>query len=427
MATQYHAPKPRYSDWEWFKFITARVVFPPLLLWDLLSLLANKLIGEFAGSLVLFAQRDDFKHLAVTDDNVADYNTYDLTCQKYEVITHDEVHLDTLEIRHKSQENLDPRYQSYIINAVGAAMAYEQIINEMKADAHELEVNVVGFNFRGVGQSTGKATSKDDLVIDGIAQVQRLLDQGISPENITWNAHSFGAAVATLVVEHFHKLGQPINLFSDRPLSSITNFLVGHIRLERNDKGQAIGQKEHWGMIILGWLATPFIKFVLVLINWEIDAGYSFKAIPEAYKDYTVIRPRKEIRDQWIGDQDIPHYASIHADLSSERSARKASIVAEIAWIDSCDTLDQDIFALKRAELTQEKLLMKSDKKVETYFALQEGHSVPLRYLPKRSNESAWSFFGNFFQKTHADQGIKIEIDETGSLYKPGVFQNARL
>lgn len=182
MAKIYNAPKPRYSFWEWFKFIAIRTVFPPVLLWDLIKIGANKWLGEWVGGLVLPAQNDNFDHLAVRDDTVSTYNEDNLTCEKHEVITHDEAHLDTFEIKHNSQENIDPKYQKYIINLVGNGMCYEHIIHDMKEDANALKANVIGFNLRGVGQSTGKAKSRDDLVTDGIAQVQRLLDQGVSPK-----------------------------------------------------------------------------------------------------------------------------------------------------------------------------------------------------------------------------------------------------
>lgn len=204
MAKIYNAPKPKYSGWEWFKFIAIRAVFPPVLLWDLIKIGANKLLGEWVSGLVLPAQNENFDDLAVSDDTVSNYNEDDLICEKHDVITHDGAHLDTFEVRHRPQESIDPKYQKYIINLVGNGMCYEHIIDDIKEDSKALKANVIGFNLRGVGQSTGKAKSSEDLVADGIAQVQRLLDQGVSPQNITLKGHSLGAGVASLVAQHFH-------------------------------------------------------------------------------------------------------------------------------------------------------------------------------------------------------------------------------
>ncbi|WP_298624550.1 alpha/beta fold hydrolase, partial [uncultured Legionella sp.] len=370
MAKIYNAPKPKFSGWEWFKFIAIRTIFPPILLWDLIKLGANKLLGEWVGSLVLPAQNDNFDYLAVRDDTARRYNEDELVCEKHEIITHDDVHLDTFEVKHKSQEQIDPQYQKYIINLVGNGMCYEHIIDDIKEDAKVLKANVVGFNLRGVGQSTGKAKSKEDLVTDGIAQVQRLLDQGVSPQNITLKGHSLGAGIATLVAQHFHQLGQPINLFNSRSFSNITNFLVGHIRLERDESGAPIGHKDSIGGIILGWLAYPFVKFGVALAKWEINAGSAFKSIPNAYRDYIVVRSRKEVRGNRIDDAVIPHYASIHEELTSERQKKKAEIDEEIEKIDSIiqksDPLTKPGLTKARESLVEAREKIKSDRKMET-------------------------------------------------------------
>lgn len=93
-----------------------------------------------------------------------------LSHKEHKIITHDGAELDTLEIIPKNQDTTS-KDRKYIINFVGNSMAFEQIIDEMQEDAKELNRVVIGFNLRGVSKSTGQATSKDDLVTDGIAQV----------------------------------------------------------------------------------------------------------------------------------------------------------------------------------------------------------------------------------------------------------------
>lgn len=379
MPTIYHASKPRRSNWAWFAFIVIRIVFPPILLWDLIKLGANRLLGEWVSHLVLPAQNAFFNHLALSDDEINDYNRENrdhLLCEKYHIITHDGALLDTLEMSYSPPS--EPADQLYIIHLTGNGMCYESSIAEMKEDATTLKATVIGFNFRGVGQSRGKVRSKEDLVTDAIAQVQRLLDKGVSPQNITLKGFSLGAGIATLATLHFHQQKKPIYLFNNRSFSSITNFLVGHIRqLKRNESGWIEpGYQESVGGVILGWLAKPIIKFGVVAVKWEINAGSAFRRIPEAYRDYILLRSRKEIRAHRADDQIIPYYASIHRDLAFERHLKKTNID-------------------------------KNDRKMEADDPHANAHLASNHELHNRSGKSAQAFFIEFVQKSVSEHTVR--------------------
>ena len=63
--------------------------------------------------------------------------------------------------------------------------------------------------------------SFQDLVTDGIAQVQRVLDLGANPKNITLDGLSLGGGVADLLVAyHFHQLGKQVYLWNDRSFAT---------------------------------------------------------------------------------------------------------------------------------------------------------------------------------------------------------------
>lgn len=407
-----YAPKPRYSRWEWFKYIAIRVIFPIVLLWDLIKFGVNKLLGGFISNLILPAQRKNFEAFAINDDMINEFERDGSEATKFEVITHDQAHLDTLEVKHHLQKNMAPMYQKYIINFVGNGMCYEHIIEEMLEDMNDLQANVVGFNLRGVGRSTGKATSSEDLVTDGIAQVQRLLDQGVSSQNITLKGHSLGAGIASLVAHHFHQQGQPINVFNSRSFSSITNFLVGHIRLKRDENGIALGQEESFGRKILSWLATPFIKLALALSKWEINAGSAFKSIPETHRDYIVVRSRKEVRPYRLEDMVIPHYASIHEALTSERHAKKAKIDGEIRSLDDriqqADVHAQPQLINEKEALMQARQKIKNDRKMEPLNPRADGHNVGWSSMYNRSGKSAGAFFKEFVQRAEVDHAVRM-------------------
>lgn len=48
--------RPTRTNWEWFSLIAWRVIFPPILLWDLTKLIFNRLLGNFVGRIILPAQ-----------------------------------------------------------------------------------------------------------------------------------------------------------------------------------------------------------------------------------------------------------------------------------------------------------------------------------------------------------------------------------
>ena len=391
----YRAPKPTFSRWDRAKFIAIRVIFPPILLWDLIKIGFSKLLGEGIGELILPAQKMNF---ILAMDNPIDYGR--LVCKHHIIETYDGARLDTFELDHQSQKALESKYQKYIINFVGNASCYERHIEEMKNDAEVLQANVVGFNFRGVYDSSGKAKSSEDLVTDGIAQVQRLLDQGVSPQNITLKGHSLGAGIAALVANHFHQLKQPINVFNSRSFSTISDVLVGHIRLERDEKGLPLGHKESLGKKILGWLATPFIKLALALVKWEIKAGAAFRRIPEAYRDYVVVRSKKSERDQRTDDPIIPHYASIHKALSSERHRKKSEIRKAI------DEVARHPKQNKKA-LEQAREEIKNGRKMKTHEEKEDGHNVSLSLLHNQFGKSGQAVFTDFVCRATEDHAVR--------------------
>ena len=388
----FYPTKPQYTTWQWFKFIAIRCIFPPILLWDLFALIVNKLAGSAVGGIILPAQNiDSMRYGNFHSNDIKIFDTNLITHTKHTVITHDGAELDTFEITHMSQINKPAVEQQYIINMVGNGSAYEQHISEMQDNAHALGCNVVGFNYRGVSQSTSRATSANDLVTDGIAQVQRLLDQGVLPEHITLKGHSLGAGIGSLVAAHFHEQSQAI--FNDRSFSSLTNVVVGFIRtgfaLGNKD---ATGHSETLGRKLLGWLAKPFIMLALALTGWEMNADEAFKSIPEENREYIVARTRRTERTETvIDDLIISHYASMHLALKDERLAKKAALQGD------------------EAGLAQAKGKF-SERKMVSDFNDHNTHCDSLNDLHNRTGKSATIFFREFVKKPHNPQAVPSAI-----------------
>lgn len=382
----FQTSKPQYTSWQRFQAIASRVIFPPILLWDLLKFGFNYLAGEAIGKIVLPSQNIN-PFLSLTQPQY--FHT--LPFEQHTVVTYDKVKLDTLEITHPSQKHTPAPQKNYVIHFVGNGMSYESAIGEMEADAEELQCSVVGFNLRGVGKSTGRARSKDDLVTDGIATVQRLLDQGVRPENITLKGHSLGAALATLVTHHFHQHYQAINVFNGRSFSSLTNTLVGWIRVSDRARSEETLTRK-----MLGWLAKPFIRLALMLSKWEINADDAFKNIPEKNKEYVVVRtPHSKRNSSKIDDPIVTHYASLHMALKGERRAMKSHLNSQ------------------SVELRVLKAKFNA-RKMENFNGLvPNGHIANLRHLKNRHGKSASAFFKEFvlkarvFPSTEDPQDVK--------------------
>ncbi len=124
-----------------------------------------------------------------------------------------------------------------------------------------------------------------------------------------------------------------------------------------------------------------------------------------------MVRSRKEIRGERIDDAVIPHYASIHKELTSERHKKKAEIDEEIANLDGiirkADPLAKPGLANARDALVQAREKIKSDRKMETDVQYANGHNSDWNELHNRSGKSAQTFFREFVQRTEADHAVK--------------------
>lgn len=400
----YRAPKPSYTWKEWFSYVRPRLLIAPLA-WDICKGIANFFLGRAVGSLVLPAQdvpEDKWpkKWHKMSEGEVQRLDGLyqgEFTHQRYAVKTHDGETLETLEIIPEGAPK--PADSSYVINFNGNGECFEGVLETMRGDAKALKARVIGFNFRGVRGSTGRASSKDQLVIDGIAQVQRLLDAGVKPKKITLKGHSLGGGISALVAQHFHRQGIRIKVFNSRSFSSLTKVVVGHV---------VSGDKQSIGKIILGGV----LKFLLSLFNWEINAGDAFKEVPKTHRDYLVVRSgsgKKAEQEREserfvdykadraaIDDRVIPHYASIHESLKDERQRDKRRLDGEIerAERDGHDKLAQ--------KLREERLQYKRHKMVATVghyreeddrFVYADGHNLRWTQLTSRvRNESSGEY-----------------------------------
>lgn len=128
--------------------------------------------------------------------------------------TSDGIKLNGVQIFHGSE--------NWIVAMNGNTGSWEKNHESLKRMAEQQKANVVSFNYRGVGASEGYCRSSDDLVCDGIAMVQKLLDHGVNPENIVIYGHSLGGGVGAQVMLHFSLRNIQLHRFiSDRSFETL--------------------------------------------------------------------------------------------------------------------------------------------------------------------------------------------------------------
>lgn len=304
----YYVQKPSSPYPEWIKFFAIRTLFPIVGLWDISRALLNRIADRAIKKIMHPSPVEDTAKYLIK--NVAAYNSDELTNERSIVMSHDGAALDTWSISHLSQENLPTQTQKYIIYFIDVQHTYGQYIDQMQADAAELQSNVIAFNFRKNGHIEIK-----DYLTDGVSQVQRLINQGVSPKNITLKAYSFSGILAVLVTQYFQDSHKPIKLLCDR--SSLS---MGALVLERMGLS-ILGSIENPYLNRLVTIARPFVRKGLTMAQHTVNANAPvFKETPRKLWNYLLMKARRESGHTTVPEESfISHFVLIHAALKKEQ------------------------------------------------------------------------------------------------------------
>lgn len=384
----YFVNKPRITLYESVPAILLRIFLPVTLLWDGMSYLINQFFGELFAKFIWQQAKDSDKQ-SFLNLKVGLHYTY------HTISTHDHALLETLEIGHCSQNNLNDERRSFVIYFPDNHETLHSLISQMQDDALALERNVIGFNYRSVGQSTGHLKSAQDLWVDGLAQVQRLLDQGVKPEQITLKGKGFGGAIATLVAYHLMHHDQHVYLFNDRSFSSLSNLLahkIFPIHSQANFLEKAL------------FIALLFcVKVGLSLLKWDINTKHAFLEIKDQHKEYTVVRiPHRTTQQEQlksIEDKTIPYLASLHMGFKQSRHADKeAKKRIQALFADQAVALEAFEFSNMQFKNRLENRKMVVSNKATT--RASDAHDIPLCQLSNRKNVLGSTFFYHFVNHT---------------------------
>jgi hypothetical protein len=170
-----------------------------------------------------------------------------------------------------------PGHGVYFVLFQGRGEYYESRFRDMANQARETGANILGFNPKGFHNSTGHTRKLSDLVDDGIAVVEYLMQKGVDYRNIVLQGNSLGAGVQEMVAEYF-RLNHGINF---RQINS------------NSFKNLASVVAQHYKAPYLEW----FFKILLKHAGWEIYPGLDFyKTGP--YRMYLSRNGDRTIRDR---------------------------------------------------------------------------------------------------------------------------------
>jgi hypothetical protein len=220
--------------------------------------------------------------------------------QDVQITTYDRVTLCGIQITPAVLSGAAEKNKRYIIKFHGNGKSLSESSTKFIDEATNYQCVIVGFNYRGVTEDSPKATKYQDLVVDGIAQVQRLLAAGVNPENITLDGFSFGGAIATLVAAHCHKNGQKVSLFNDRSFGTLVKEVAGLLTDE---------------VPIFSEMTETSMAPALSLASWSIKASVAYMQIPEQYRGHMFIAPKEMGSELKLGDGVIKDTATLHAQL----------------------------------------------------------------------------------------------------------------
>ncbi len=304
------------------------------------------LFSKILGWFILAAQGR--KPVLWLEEQVSDLKKkYAVEIQQITITTHDKAVLDTVDITPVEIENIPVNKKHFIIKFKGNKGLYENSLTEYIQDALDYKVTVVAFNYRGVAKSQKSPLVFQDLVTDGIAQVQRLLDAGANSQNILLDGESLGAGIATMVVEHFHKKNCPIYLWNARSFSSLA---VAAVNMTVPTKLPDIIKRLLTGLVSA--------------LGWDVDASSAYERIDSKYKAYMVVAKPSE---KSTGDGAIPHACSLHK-------------------------------AVRKKEKTS---AMQTGHKVYAHGFFEIGHKDKREHLVSKDNEqrTGQDVFGDFIQR----------------------------
>lgn len=243
-------------------------------------------LGRLIGSLILPSQ--SYTRSAIdSGSRVATIYTRNFMGSEkvVESVAFGDLNLEKIKIKTEDLKLLDgamfrPRVSvechKVVICFRGNTGTYEAQLDSMQRIADAYQVNVLGFNYRGVCQSEGRANNSGDLIADGRAAYLYAVNHlGYTPESCIFFGSSLGGGIAACLAAELHEKGERVYLFVDRSFISITAVLLGRVyRL--------------WGVLsdLLKWICDSLLD----VTRWQIPTLHNWHKIPSSHRAYVTVQ-----------------------------------------------------------------------------------------------------------------------------------------
>lgn len=290
--------------------------------YDFIQQRLASLIVPIAGS-----KKQDFEKVsAIVDEAVAWCNEHvvgdvgNISSKNSKVKYRGNAELDTQELFSKHQTKLPINDQTFVIKINPNAANYESFIPSYAQEMIHGHYNIVCFNYPGAGRSTGKAVCTDDWVDSVIAQARVKIAAGADPEKIYLDGRSIGGAFAVLAAKRLHEEGIKVNVYNRFSFSKLSNVIGGWV----SQPFQKIGLPKFADVIFRK--VSGAARKVLQHYQLEMDVDDAYNAIPNDYKDYSVIKTSKKIKqyEKVADDKIIMPSASLHASQKTNNKDEKS-------------------------------------------------------------------------------------------------------
>lgn len=259
-----------------------------------------------------------------------------LSISRHTIPSSNQASIELTEISHRRARTLVRKNQKVMIHAVGNSDCYENHMKEYELLAKQFpNCRIVGFDFRGVGLSTGRAWSENDWIDDALAVIKHFEAQGIQPKNILVNGHSLGGALVTLAAnKHYQQAKaraaqtgqnlnqvQSVNVINNRSFANLTDELVVSFAPNSLLTGLFYGgliatlfslpllstialtslfafTTRYLSENITRSLVKPFVKALLWLSFGTLDAFAAYQSLPLNTVDHLVAKNDSVIKDK---------------------------------------------------------------------------------------------------------------------------------
>ncbi len=180
----------------------------------------------------------------------------------------------------------------YVINCAARGRSYLDWIGDMEQDAIATQANVVGFNYRGIGQSSGQLIRQQDIIDDIVAQVKFLINEKkVDPNDITLYGLCLGGAFAALAAAELKKEGIDVKLYFSRSFKRFDQTIIDLVMPRKYDKWPT-----YIGKILFLPLLLPLsflFKAYVWSLGWQVNIEKALTTLSPNHVDYDFAEPSK--------------------------------------------------------------------------------------------------------------------------------------